>query len=132
MAASTPENPPPRVTTRSLQKIRRDGGNISMLTAYDYPTAEVLDEAGIDLLLVGDSLAMVVQGHDTTLPVTMDDMIYHAKMVGRAAKWAMVVVDFAVRHGFVDFDEPDYMEIVHLLRTGGSFATTAVAAVAAP
>lgn len=69
MAASSSETSLPRVTTRSLQKIRKDGGNISMLTAYDYPTAEVLDEAGIDILLVGDSLAMVVQGHDTTLTV---------------------------------------------------------------
>lgn len=99
MAVSTSENLPARVTTRSLQKIRKDGGNISMLTAYDYPTAEVLDEAGIDILLVGDSLAMVVQGHDTTLSVTMDDMIYHAKMVGRAAKRSMVVVDLPFPEG---------------------------------
>ncbi len=70
-----------------------------MLTAYDYPTAEVLDESGIDILLVGDSLAMVVQGHETTLPVTMDQMIYHAEMVGRAAKRAMVVVDLPFPEG---------------------------------
>lgn len=70
-----------------------------MLTAYDYPTAEVLDEAGIDILLVGDSLAMVVQGHETTLAVTMDEMLYHAKLVGRAAKRAMVVVDLPFPEG---------------------------------
>lgn len=70
-----------------------------MLTAYDFPTAKILDEAGIDILLVGDSLAMVVQGHDTTLPVTMDQMIYHAEMVGRAAKRAMVVVDLPFPEG---------------------------------
>lgn len=99
MAVSTSETPPPRVTTRSLQKVRKDGGSISMLTAYDYPTAEVLDEAGIDILLVGDLLAMVVQGHETTLPVSMDDMIYHAKMVGRAAKRSMVVVDLPFPEG---------------------------------
>ena len=99
MAASSSETPSQRVTTRTLQKIRPDGGNISMLTAYDFPTAEVLDEAGIDILLVGDSLAMVVQGHDTTLPVTMDEMLYHAKMVGRAAKRAMVVVDLPFPEG---------------------------------
>ena len=70
-----------------------------MLTAYDFPTAKALDEAGIDVLLVGDSLAMVVQGHETTLPVTMDQMIYHAEMVGRAARRAMVVVDLPFPDG---------------------------------
>ena len=88
-----------RVRTRSLQQMRDEGQRISMLTAYDYPTASVLDEAGIDVLLVGDSLAMVVQGHETTLPVTMDQMIYHAEMVGRAAKRAMVVVDLPFPEG---------------------------------
>lgn len=82
-----------RVTTRTLMRMRREGKRITMLTAYDFPTAALLDAAGIDVLLVGDSLAMVVQGHDTTLPVTLDQMIYHAEMVGRAAKRAMVVVD---------------------------------------
>lgn len=70
-----------------------------MLTAYDYPTAAILDAAGIDVLLVGDSLAMVVQGHDTTLPVTLDQMIYHAEMVGRAARRALVVVDLPFPEG---------------------------------
>ncbi|WP_146515087.1 3-methyl-2-oxobutanoate hydroxymethyltransferase [Rubripirellula amarantea] len=90
---------PSRVTTRRLQKMRDDGKRISMLTAYDFPTAEVLDEAGIDVLLVGDSLGMVVQGRDTTLQVTMDQMIYHAEMVARAAKRAMVVVDLPFPEG---------------------------------
>lgn len=88
-----------RVTTRTLQRMREEGEPISMLTAYDFPTAEALDEAGIDVLLVGDSLAMVVQGHETTLPVTMDQMIYHAEMVGRAARRAMVVVDLPFPEG---------------------------------
>ncbi|NND96185.1 MAG: 3-methyl-2-oxobutanoate hydroxymethyltransferase [Pirellulaceae bacterium] len=91
-----------RVTTRTLHRMRRDGDRISMLTAYDYPTALVLDQSGIDILLVGDSLAMVVQGHDTTLPVTMDQMIYHAEMVGRAAARAMVVVDLPFPEGQLD------------------------------
>ncbi|MCA9106920.1 MAG: 3-methyl-2-oxobutanoate hydroxymethyltransferase [Planctomycetales bacterium] len=69
------------------------GEPISMLTAYDYPTARILDESGIDSILVGDSLAMVVQGHETTLPVTLDEMIYHAKMVSRAVTRALVIVD---------------------------------------
>lgn len=79
--------------------MRRDGKAISMLTAYDYPTAEALDEAGVDILLVGDSLAMVVQGHETTLPVTMDQMLYHAEMVGRATRRALVVVDLPFPEG---------------------------------
>lgn len=64
-----------------------------MLTAYDFPTARMLDEAGVDGLLVGDTVAMVVQGHETTLPVTLDQIIYHAEMVGRAAQRALVIVD---------------------------------------
>ena len=89
----------PRVTTKSLQRSRERGEKLTMLTAYDFPTAKLLDEAGIDLLLVGDSLAMVVGGHETTLPVTMDQILYHAEMVGRAAKRAMVVVDLPFPEG---------------------------------
>ena len=92
----------PRVTTRTLQQMRDDGDSISMLTAYDYPTAEVLDEAGIDILLVGDSLEMVVRGHSTTLSASMDQMIYHAEMVGRAVKRAMVIVDLPFPEGQLD------------------------------
>lgn len=66
---------------------------ITMLTAYDYAIAELVDEAGVDGILVGDSLSMVVQGHENTLPVTLDEMIYHADMVGRAVRRALVVVD---------------------------------------
>ncbi len=88
-----------RVTTRTLQKMREDGESISMLTAYDYPTAEALDEAGIDILLVGDSVEMVVRGRATTLSASMDQMIYHAEMVGRAAKRALVIVDLPFPEG---------------------------------
>lgn len=91
-----------RVTTRVLQKMRDNGDSIAMLTAYDYPTAEVLDQAGIDVLLVGDSLAMVIQGHQTTLPVTLDQMVYHAEMVARAARRAMVVVDMPFPEGHLE------------------------------
>ena len=66
---------------------------ISMLTAYDYPTAALLDGAGVEAILVGDSMSMVVQGHETTLPVTLDEMIYHAEMVGRAVHSALTIVD---------------------------------------
>jgi 3-methyl-2-oxobutanoate hydroxymethyltransferase len=72
---------------------KRSGKKLTMLTAYDYPFAAVLDAAGVDAILVGDSMSMVVQGHDTTLPVTLDEIIYHAEMVGRAVKNALVVVD---------------------------------------
>jgi 3-methyl-2-oxobutanoate hydroxymethyltransferase len=82
-----------RVTVPDLMALKGGGRKISMLTAYDFPTAAVLDAAGIDALLVGDSMSMVVQGHETTLPVTLDEMIYHAEMVGRAVDRALVVVD---------------------------------------
>lgn len=93
---------PRRITTRVLQNMRQRGEAITMLTAYDFPTAKLLDEAGTDVLLVGDSLAMVVQGHETTLPVSMDQMIYHAEMVGRAADRAMVVVDLPFPEGQIE------------------------------
>jgi 3-methyl-2-oxobutanoate hydroxymethyltransferase len=93
-----------RITTRTLQQRRDAGERFSMLTAYDFPTAKLLDEAGIDVLLVGDSLAMVIGGHETTLPVTMDQMIYHAEMVGRAAKRAMVVVDLPFPEGQLEIE----------------------------
>ncbi len=99
-----PATAPKRVTTATLQQMKQRGQRISMLTAYDYPLAKILDEAGIDVLLVGDSLSMVVQGHDTTLPVTLDQMIYHAEMVGRAAQRALVVVDLPFPEGQLSID----------------------------
>lgn len=82
-----------RVTTHTLQKMKADGIKISMLTAYDYSFAKIFDEAGIDVLLVGDSASNVMAGHETTLPITLDQMIYHASSVVRAIKRAFVVVD---------------------------------------
>lgn len=82
-----------KVTVNDFLKMKQEGQKITMLTAYDYPFAQIVDEAGIDAILVGDSLAMVVQGLDNTLPVTMDEMIYHTKIVSRAVKRAMVVAD---------------------------------------
>ena len=83
----------PRFTVHDFLKKKKESKKITMLTAYDYPFAQIVDQAGIDVILVGDSLGMVVQGHENTLPVTMDEMIYHAKMVVRAAKNAMVIGD---------------------------------------
>jgi 3-methyl-2-oxobutanoate hydroxymethyltransferase len=80
-------------TILDIQKMKAAGERISMLTAYDYPFARLMDQCGIDMILVGDSLGTAVAGHDTTLPVTMDEMIYHAKAVVRAVESAFVVVD---------------------------------------
>jgi 3-methyl-2-oxobutanoate hydroxymethyltransferase len=82
-----------RITVPAFSGKKRAGEKITMLTAYDYTMARLLDAAGVDGILVGDSLAMVVQGHENTLPATLDEMIYHAEMVGRAAQSALVVVD---------------------------------------
>jgi len=82
-----------RVTTRSLQEMKSNGEKIAMLTAYDYTFAGLVDAAGIDLILVGDSASNVMAGHETTLPITLDQMIYHASSVVRAANRALIVVD---------------------------------------
>ncbi|MGB3617786.1 MAG: 3-methyl-2-oxobutanoate hydroxymethyltransferase, partial [Catalinimonas sp.] len=73
-----------RVTTHVLQEMKRRGERISMLTAYDYTMARILDAAGVDVMLVGDSASNVMAGHETTLPITLDQMIYHAAAVVRA------------------------------------------------
>jgi 3-methyl-2-oxobutanoate hydroxymethyltransferase len=82
-----------RVTTHTIQAMKNKGEKIAMLTAYDFSMARILDEAGIDILLVGDSASNVMAGHETTLPITLDQMIYHAQSVVRAAQRAMVIVD---------------------------------------
>lgn len=82
-----------RVTTHVLQAMKAQGEKISMLTAYDFSMARILDEAGIDVLLVGDSASNVMAGHETTLPITLEQMIYHAASVVRAVKRSLVVVD---------------------------------------
>lgn len=82
-----------RITTHILQEMKNRGEKIAMLTAYDYSMAKIVDEAGIDVILVGDSASNVMAGHETTLPITLDQMIYHASSVVRAAERALVVVD---------------------------------------
>jgi 3-methyl-2-oxobutanoate hydroxymethyltransferase len=82
-----------RITTRSLVEMKANGEKISMLTAYDYTMARIVDGAGVDVILVGDSASNVMAGHETTLPITLDQMIYHASAVVRAAHRALVVVD---------------------------------------
>jgi 3-methyl-2-oxobutanoate hydroxymethyltransferase len=82
-----------RITTHVIQSMKERGEKIAMLTGYDYSMARILDEAGIDIVLVGDSASNVMAGHETTLPITLDQMIYHAASVVRAIKRSLVVVD---------------------------------------
>jgi 3-methyl-2-oxobutanoate hydroxymethyltransferase len=82
-----------RITTADVREMKKRGQKIVMMTAYDYPTARLVDEAGTDMILVGDTLGMVVLGYDSTLPVTMEDMIHHTKAAVRGSKHAMVVGD---------------------------------------
>ena len=82
-----------KVTTHTLQEMKSDGEKISMLTGYDFSMARIIDEAGIDVILVGDSASNVMAGHETTLPITLDQMIYHASSVVRAVNRSLVVVD---------------------------------------
>jgi 3-methyl-2-oxobutanoate hydroxymethyltransferase len=95
--------PAPRVTVTTLRKMKREGEKIAMLTAYDATFSAVLDAQGVDVILVGDSLGMVIQGHDTTVPVSMDEMAYHTRAVTRAAKRALVIGDLP----FMSYTSPD-------------------------
>jgi len=90
---SVQKNTAKRVTTHILQEMKSKGEKISMLTAYDYSMARIIDEAGIDVILVGDSASNVMAGHETTLPITLDQMIYHASSVVRGISRSLVVVD---------------------------------------
>jgi 3-methyl-2-oxobutanoate hydroxymethyltransferase len=92
-SGGTGEQRPRVVTTKTVLRMKKGGEKIAMLTAYDFLVAKYLDQVGIDIILVGDSLGNVVQGYETTLPVTVDDMIYHAKAVKRAVRNALIVVD---------------------------------------
>src|SRR6516164_2051168 len=103
-ANSSPLDPSlTKVTIPALAEMKRQGKPISSLTAYDYATSRLVDEAGIDMILVGDSLAMVVMGHDNTLAVTVDEMLHHTRAVRRAVRRALVVADmpFGSYHGTV-------------------------------
>src|SRR5437879_12796972 len=84
---------PKKLTVPDIGRMKAAGERISMVTAYDCPFARLLDEAGVDVILVGDSLGMVVQGLETTLPVTLEETIYHCRMVARARRRALLVAD---------------------------------------
>ncbi|MFQ6021900.1 MAG: 3-methyl-2-oxobutanoate hydroxymethyltransferase [Acidiferrobacterales bacterium] len=93
MSTTAPPKTRKKVTTHAFRLKKAKGETLTMLTAYDYATSLAVDQAGIDSILVGDSLAMVVLGHDNTLPVTMDDMIHHCKAVARGAQYALLIGD---------------------------------------
>ena len=101
--ASSSGSPVTKVTVPALAEMKRQGKPISALTAYDYATSRLIDEAGIDFVLVGDSLAMVVLGHENTIAVTVDEMLHHTRAVRRAVRRALVVADmpFGSYHGSV-------------------------------
>lgn len=110
-----------KFTVIDLFEKKKRGQKLTMLTAYDYPFAKLVDEAGIDLILVGDSLSMVVQGNDTTLPVTMDEMVYHTKIVSRAVERAMVVADMPFMSYQVSIEEA-VRNAGRLIKEGGAHA----------
>jgi 3-methyl-2-oxobutanoate hydroxymethyltransferase len=110
-----------RVTVPSLARRKRRGEKISMLTAYDFTFAQIFDAAEIDILLVGDSLGNVMQGQDTTLPVTLDDVVYHTRSVARGAQRALVVADMPF--GSYQISEEDALRsAVRCIKDGGAQA----------
>lgn len=110
-----------RITTHTLLKMKKEGEKISMLTAYDYTMATLVDGAGVEMILVGDSASNVMAGHETTLPITLDQMIYHAQSVIRAAKKSLVVVD--IPFGFYQGDSYNALEsAIRIMKESGAHA----------
>lgn len=93
MSTQTGSNRPTKVTTQTVVEMKHNGEKISMLTAYDYTMAQIVDQAGIDIILVGDSASNVMAGFDTTIPITLDNMIYHTSCVVRGVERALVIAD---------------------------------------
>ncbi|QEK10979.1 3-methyl-2-oxobutanoate hydroxymethyltransferase [Crassaminicella thermophila] len=110
-----------KFTVSSFQKAKKDGNKISMLTAYDYSTAKLLDEAGVDSLLVGDSLGMVMLGYENTLQVTIEDMIHHCRAVSRGVKRAMVIGDMPFLSYHVTVED-SVRNAGRLIQEGGAHA----------
>ena len=110
-----------RVTTNSLTEMKRHGEKITMLTAYDYTMAKIIDNAGVDAILVGDSASNVMAGHETTLPITLDQMIYHASSVVRACKRSLIVVD--IPFGSYQSDSKEALRsAIRLMKESGAHA----------
>ncbi|MBS1107526.1 MAG: 3-methyl-2-oxobutanoate hydroxymethyltransferase, partial [Deltaproteobacteria bacterium] len=110
-----------RVTVRTLAARKRRAERIAMLTAYDFAFARIFDQAGIDVILVGDSLGNVVQGHDTTLPVTLDEVVYHTRLVARGCRHALVVGDMPFGSYQVS-SEDAVRSAIRLVKDGGAQA----------
>lgn len=110
-----------RVTISDIQRMRDKGERFCMLTAYDYTSAQILDAAGIPLLLVGDSLGVVIQGHETTIPVTVDEIIYHTRAVLRGARRALVVADLPFM-SYTITPEQALTNAARLIQEGGAQA----------
>ncbi|SFS38512.1 3-methyl-2-oxobutanoate hydroxymethyltransferase [Sphingobacterium wenxiniae] len=110
-----------RITTNSIRDMKARGEKITMLTAYDYSTARALDEAGIDVLLVGDSAANVFAGYETTLPITLDNMIYHASAVARGTKRALVLADLPFGE-YQGTTEDAFKAAVRMMKESGAHA----------
>ncbi|MDO6462279.1 3-methyl-2-oxobutanoate hydroxymethyltransferase [Granulosicoccaceae sp. 1_MG-2023] len=115
---SSQATPTGRVTVKTLRKYKAGGEKFSSLTAYDASFAAVVEEAGVDVILVGDSLGMVVQGEETTIPVTVDDMIYHSRIVRRGLQRAMLMVDLP----FMSYSTPEQAlhNAARLMKEGGA------------
>ena len=110
-----------RVTVKSLQEMKDNGEKISMLTSYDFTSAGIVDKAGIDVILVGDSASNIIAGHETTLPITLDQMIYHASSVIRGVERALVVVDLPF--GTYQSDSQAALEsAIRIMKESGSHA----------
>jgi 3-methyl-2-oxobutanoate hydroxymethyltransferase len=108
-------------STSDLIKMKADGSKISMITAYDYPSAKLAEEAGIDIILVGDSLGMVVLGYDSTVPVTIEDMIHHTKAVKRGAAKTFIITDMPFMTYHLSVDET-LRSAARLVQEGGAHA----------
>jgi 3-methyl-2-oxobutanoate hydroxymethyltransferase len=110
-----------RVTTQTLHKLKKENQKISMLTAYDYSMAKIIDGAGIDIILVGDSASNVMSGHETTLPITLDQIIYHASSVIRAVSRCLVVVD--IPFGYYQGDSKQALNsAIRIMKESGAHA----------
>ncbi|MDI3529326.1 MAG: 3-methyl-2-oxobutanoate hydroxymethyltransferase [Thermoanaerobacter sp.] len=110
-----------KVSTLTLRKFKKEGRKIVALTAYDFPTAKILDNCGIDMILVGDSLGMVVLGYESTIPVTMEDMIHHTKAVSRAVNRAFIVADMPFMSYHIS-KEQAMTNAARLIAEGGAHA----------
>ena len=97
-----------RITINQIKEMKQKGEKITMLTAYDYATAKIVDEAGIPLILVGDSLGMVVLGYESTIPVTMEEMLHHTRAVVRGTKQAMIIGDMPFMTYHVSIEDALY------------------------